>query len=81
MPVDQIDWPTVAVSPDGTAMIVRKLGGRRIPIDAGAIRCMVDEDYAARTKAAVDAMQLTREELRALLEVSTPPPGWEDDPA
>jgi hypothetical protein len=81
MPVVEIDWPTTTVSPDGTAMIVRETRGKKIPVDAGAVRCMVDKDYAARAKAAVDALRPTREELHALSKVSERPAKWDDEPA
>jgi hypothetical protein len=77
MPVSQIDWPSAAASPDGTAMTVREIGGREIPIDAGAVRCMVDKGFAAQVKAALDAIRLTREERRALSEVSDRPAEWD----
>jgi hypothetical protein len=81
MPVSKIDWKTVAVSPDGSTMTVREIGGPMIPIDAGAARCMVDKDYAARAKATVDALRLTREELRFLSKASARPAKWDDEPA
>jgi uncharacterized protein (DUF433 family) len=62
MPVDRIDWPTAAASHDGATMTVREIGGSRdIAIDAGAVRYMVDEAYAARAKAALNVLHANRE--------------------
>jgi hypothetical protein len=80
MPVNEINWTTAAASPDGTAMTVRDLQGIEIPISSGAIRCMVDKVFAARAKAEVDALRLTREQLGALSEVSERPVTWDDEP-
>ena len=61
MPIDQISWSTVRASIDGTALLMDHVSGGTVPIDAAAIRCMVDESYAANAGGVMDVLQMTRE--------------------
>jgi uncharacterized protein (DUF433 family) len=61
MPVDSINWSTARVSVDGTAMLIDHVSGGTVPIDAAAVRCMVDESFAANARSVMDVLQMTRE--------------------
>jgi hypothetical protein len=72
MPLDRIDWKTAKGLPSGTAMTVKAIKGEVIHIDAGTLRYLVDERYAAGIDAALDCLRLSRDELKELAQDPLP---------
>lgn len=80
MPVERIRWRTAQASTTGDAMTVRGIRGDLITIDVGTLRYLVDPAYAAKTDAALKALQFTRDELKELANDNPAPPDWFSEP-
>jgi hypothetical protein len=74
--IEQFKWDTVKASPDGDAILIKSKAGKDIPMDSGSIRCLVDPEYANKIIEAINAVKLSRDELRAFYEETEPPAGW-----
>jgi hypothetical protein len=82
VPIDasKIKWETAAVPANGKCMLVVGVKGDEVSIDAGTIRCLVDNDYAAEVRDALSDLMLSREEL-AVVSQDKPPPEWLFEPS
>jgi hypothetical protein len=76
MPVDRIQWSTVAVYPTGEAMTVNGIKGDVIPIDSSILRYLVDKDYAAQLDTKLATTQFSDDELKRIVRDNPPPPEW-----
>lgn len=81
MPVDRIDWPTLAASPTGEKMTVKGVKGDPVPIDSSTLRYLVDEEYAAQMDAKLASLQFTEDELDQLIRDNPPPTEWFAEPS
>ena len=72
MPVDRIQWPTLAASPDGASLTVRAIKGEEVVIAARTLRYLVDKDYAAQVDATLKHAQFDRNELEELFRDNPP---------
>jgi hypothetical protein len=80
MPLDRIRWETVTASSAGEAMSLTGICGDAIPIEAAALRFLVDAEYAAEIDAEVAKLRLTREEMSRMAAQNPPPPEWLREP-
>jgi hypothetical protein len=80
MPVDRFRWETAKASSGGEVMTVTGVKGDDIPIDAATLRYLVDPGYAEEVDAALEALQLSREELRKMAHDNPPPAAWYAQP-
>jgi hypothetical protein len=80
LPEPQTDWSTIAPSSTGEALVVA-VGGEPISIDAGTLRYLVDDAYAAEIEASIRESQFTRGELAQMVRDNPPPPEWYAEPS
>ena len=82
IPIDasRIDWSTASVSDTGEQMIVLGVKGDRVPIDAGTLRSLVDDEYAAEIKESLRDLMFSRDELLEMSCDKTSPPSWLFEP-
>jgi hypothetical protein len=80
MPIDRIQWSTVAASATGETMTVIGVKGELVPVSAGVLRYLVDSKYAADADAALEKLQFTDDELERIVRDNPPPAEWYAQP-
>ena len=80
MPIDRIQWSTVAASPTGEMMTVIGVNGELVPISAEVLRYLVDSEYAADADAVLKKLQFTDDELERIVRDNPPPAEWYAQP-
>jgi hypothetical protein len=73
MPVEMLQWETLAVAGAGKGIVVTDVAGEPLEIDAKSVRFYTDPDFAARVKAEHARVRLTRAELAEIAHHATAP--------
>jgi hypothetical protein len=83
IPIDasRIHWQTSSLSRTGEQLILLGVKGDAVPIDAGVLRCLVDDEYAAEVKNSLKKLRMTRDELIESARDMPAPPDWVYEPS
>jgi hypothetical protein len=80
IPIDLILWPTIAASPHGEMMTMRKRNGDVLSIDSATLRYLADKKYAATIDESIAALHMspTEQEEASRLSKRSLDPRWHD---
>lgn len=81
MPLDRIQWHTIARATDGTCIHVNDIKDEAVSIDAKTLRYLADPEYAKRIDSELKQLQFTEEELERIAKDNPPPPEWFSQPS